>query len=45
MFLFRLAVARAGVPLPTIIEVLIMVIAFQLIKEVGLRLPQPMEEQ
>ena len=41
MFLFRLAVARAGVPLPTIIEVLIMVIAFQLIKEAGLRLPQP----
>jgi spore germination protein len=41
MFIFRLAVSRAGVPLPTIIEVLIMMIAFQCIKEAGLRLPQP----
>ena len=41
MFVFRLAVARAGVPLPTIVEVLIMMLAFQIIKEAGLRLPQP----
>lgn len=41
MFVFRLAVARAGVPLPTIVEVLIMIMAFQIIKEAGLRLPQP----
>jgi spore germination protein len=41
MFVFRLAVSRAGVPLPTIIEVIIMILAFQLIKEAGLRLPQP----
>lgn len=41
MFVFRLAVSRAGVPLPTIIEVLIMMVAFQFIKEAGLRLPQP----
>lgn len=41
MFVFRLAVSRAGVPLPTIIEVLIMMIAFQIIKEAGVRLPQP----
>ena len=41
MFVFRLAVARAGVPLPTIIEVLIMMLSFQIIKEAGLRLPQP----
>ncbi|MDS0525574.1 spore germination protein [Clostridium sp. SHJSY1] len=41
LFVFRLAVARAGVPLPTIVEVMIMMIAFQLIKEAGLRLPQP----
>ena len=41
MFIFRLAVARAGVPLPTIIEIIMMMIAFQLIKEAGLRLPQP----
>lgn len=40
-FVFRLAVARAGVPLPTIIEIVIMMLAFQLIKEAGLRLPQP----
>ncbi|MDY2729631.1 spore germination protein [Clostridium sp. HCP1S3_B4] len=40
-FLFRLAVARAGVPLPTIVEIIIMMLAFQLIKEAGLRLPQP----
>lgn len=41
LFIFRLAVARAGVPIPTILEVLIMIIAFQIIKEAGLRLPQP----
>ena len=41
LFIFRMAVARAGVPLPTVIEVIIMMIAFQLIKEAGLRLPQP----
>lgn len=41
LFVFRLAVSRAGVPLPTIAEVLIMMLAFQLIKEAGLRLPQP----
>lgn len=41
LFVFRLAVSRAGVPLPTIVEVLIMMLAFQLIKEAGLRLPQP----
>ena len=40
LFVFRLAVSRAGVPLPTIVEVLIMMVAFQLIKEAGLRLPQ-----
>lgn len=41
LFLFRLAVSRAGVPFPVYIEVIIMIIAFQLIKEAGLRLPQP----
>lgn len=41
LFLFRLAVSRAGIPLPTMVEVLIMMIAFQIIKEAGLRLPQP----
>ena len=41
LFIFRLAVARAGVPIPTILEVIIMILAFQIIKEAGLRLPQP----
>lgn len=41
MFVFRLAVSRAGVPLPTVVEVGLMMLAFQLIKEAGLRLPQP----
>ena len=41
VFVFRLAVSRAGVPFPTFLEVLIMMVFFQLIKEAGLRLPQP----
>lgn len=41
LFIFRLAVARAGVPIPTFLEVIIMMFAFQLIKEAGLRLPHP----
>lgn len=41
LFIFRLAVSRAGVPFPTVLEVIIMMLAFQLIKEAGLRLPQP----
>lgn len=41
LFVFRLAVARAGVPLPTIVEIIMMMLAFQLIREAGLRLPQP----
>lgn len=41
LFIFRLAVARAGVPIPTILEVIIMILSFQIIKEAGLRLPQP----
>ncbi|MDV4150010.1 spore germination protein [Clostridium sp. AL.422] len=41
LFMFRLAVSRAGVPFPTFIEVLLMMLAFQFIKEAGLRLPQP----
>ncbi|QAA34677.1 spore germination protein [Clostridium manihotivorum] len=41
LFVFRLAVSRAGVPFPTVVEVIVMMIFFQLIKEAGLRLPQP----
>ncbi|MHC1684775.1 MAG: spore germination protein [Clostridiaceae bacterium] len=38
---FRLAVSRAGVPFPTIAEVVLMVFFFQLLREAGVRLPQP----
>lgn len=41
LFIFRLAVSRAGVPFPTFVEVIIMMISFQIIKEAGLRLPNP----
>ena len=41
LFIFRLAVSRAGVPIPTVIEIITMMLAFQLIKEAGLRLPHP----
>jgi spore germination protein KA len=41
VFVFRLAVSRAGVPFPTVVEVILMVTFFQIIKEAGLRLPQP----
>lgn len=39
LLVFRLAVSRAGVPIPTFLEVIIMMLAFQLIKEAGLRMP------
>lgn len=41
MFTFRLAVSRAGVPFPTVVEVLLMNFFFQLSREAGIRLPQP----
>jgi spore germination protein KA len=41
IFIFRLAVSRAGVPFPTVVEVFLMMTFFQLIKEAGIRLPQP----
>ncbi|GIM29463.1 spore germination protein [Clostridium polyendosporum] len=41
LFVYRLAVARAGVPFPASVEVIIMMIFFQIVKEAGLRLPQP----
>ena len=41
LFIFRLAVSRAGVPFPTYLEVIFMMLAFHLIKEAGLRLPKP----
>ncbi|MBU3177296.1 spore germination protein [Clostridium estertheticum] len=36
----RFAVARAGVPLPTVLELLLMTFFFQLLREAGIRLPQ-----
>lgn len=41
LLVFRLAVARAGVPIPTFVEIIIVMVFFQLIKEAGLRLPKP----
>ncbi len=38
--LFSLIAARVGVPFPTIIEVLLMIILFELLRESGLRLPK-----
>ncbi|SES94214.1 GerA spore germination protein [Natronincola peptidivorans] len=40
VFVFRLAVLRAGVPFPTFLEILIMMFFFQLLREAGVRLPQ-----
>lgn len=41
LFTFRFAISRAGVPFPTVIEVLLMNFFFQLSREAGIRLPQP----
>ena len=40
-FVFRLAISRAGVPFPTIIEVMLMTFFFRLLREAGVRLPAP----
>jgi len=39
--LFTIAASRNSVPFPTIIEILIMEISFELIREAGLRVPTP----
>ena len=44
LVIFRLAVSRAGVPLPTFVEVIIMMLAFQFIKEAGIRLPKAIQD-
>lgn len=41
VFIFRLAAARADVPFPLVLEVLVMLFFFQLLREAGIRLPQP----
>jgi spore germination protein len=39
--IFSIAAAREGVPFPALVEVLIMEIAFELLREAGVRLPAP----
>ncbi|SMC28571.1 GerA spore germination protein [Clostridium acidisoli DSM 12555] len=41
IFVLRLAISRAGVPFPMVIEVLLMIFFFQVLREAGIRLPQP----
>jgi spore germination protein KA len=41
VFAVKLAISRAGVPLPTVVEILLMTFFFQLLREAGIRLPQP----
>ncbi|MDW8802033.1 spore germination protein [Clostridium sp. A1-XYC3] len=41
VFIFRLASSRADVPFPLVLEVFIMAFFFQLLREAGIRLPQP----
>ncbi len=41
IFIFRVAASRAGVPFPMVIEVIVMIIFFQILREAGVRLPQP----
>lgn len=41
VFAVKLSISRAGVPLPTVIEILLMTFFFQLLREAGIRLPQP----
>ncbi|WP_234122634.1 spore germination protein [Clostridium hydrogenum] len=40
-FIFRLSLSRAGIPFPTVIELYIMMFSFQVLREAGIRLPQP----
>ncbi|WFA09340.1 spore germination protein [Tissierella sp. Yu-01] len=42
IFLFKMAILRAGVPVPTVIEMLFMLFLFQIIREAAVRLPQPL---
>ncbi|MDF2504494.1 MAG: spore germination protein GerA family [Clostridium sp.] len=41
VFVFRLSISRAGVPFPMVVEVLVMIFFFQILREAGVRLPQP----
>lgn len=42
IFLFKMAILRAGVPVPTVVELLFMLFLFQVIREAAARLPQPL---
>jgi len=41
MLAFKIAGSQAMIPFPTVIEILIMELAFELLREAGLRLPRP----
>lgn len=41
VFVFRLSVSRAGVPFPAIVELYLLIFFFQILREAGLRLPEP----
>ncbi|PJI07710.1 MULTISPECIES: spore germination protein [Clostridium] len=41
VFVQRLAISRSGVPFPTIVELILMMFFFQILREAGIRLPQP----
>lgn len=41
VFVFRLSISRAGVPFPMVVEVILMIFFFQILREAGVRLPQP----
>lgn len=40
-FIMRISTSRAGVPFPTVVEVIGMMFVFQLLREAGVRLPAP----
>ncbi|KJF26994.1 spore gernimation protein GerK [Clostridium aceticum] len=41
IFAFRMAITRSGVPFPVIVEIIVMMFFFQILREAGIRLPQP----
>ena len=41
VYIFRMAIFRAGVPVPAWTELLYMILFFQIVREAGVRLPQP----
>lgn len=41
MLAFRLAITRAGVPFPIVVEFILLMFFFQLLREAGVRLPNP----